>query len=1089
MPVTPDSLAAVDGHWAVESVDIETREIAFNGASIRVVASAVGEQFDLLEANSDALGDPFGSSLGHLASAYEVASIEKFSALFSDYEGERPDKNFAQAGASRAFELLRTLPLPDSFERRVFHVLHLASLAYCSDRWTELRGWLREHDSQIAPEFEHDGSWESQLLTSIYDCWLRLLRKRDWEDVDQIAGLIADLRRDQADLEPEALGGDDISRGHTALRLVAMYHWAKASEMLATYFLQGEPRTIQVELDRHFDAAIRAAGAAHDARLEVLLRWLHVAGRQMSANALWRIADLGDSRITRFIETGARRGMFEFLPPQRVAIAEQGLLDPAHLAVVVDLPTSGGKTLLAELRMMQALNVFRDEHAWVAYVAPTRALVSQLTRRLRRDLGPVGVRVEQLTPAVDLDAFEEALLKGPEDPQNAFDVLVLTPEKLDLLVRGKRIERKLCLVVLDEAHNIEDAERGLGIELLLANVQRDHQEARFLLMMPHVDNAADLAAWLGADRGKSVSLGTTAWQPNDRVVGMFWPQEEPGRGDWSMRFKSLVTAPGSMRVPGESKVGETRPIARSKSQMSALGIQAAAMSKVMSDRGTSIAMAQTIPNCWTMAREVAEKLAPIDSPRLMLVRKFLADEISPDFELIELLGRGVGVHHTGLSDDTKSLIEWLAETGELKVLCATPGIAQGINFPVSSLFIGSLSLPGMGAGRMPKRTFWNLAGRAGRVDQDPVGVVGIAAGDSPESITKFVSEATESLVSRLAVLLREIDEAGRLAQLPALIHGEQWDDFRSYVAHLWNTHQDLEAVLAESEALLRSTFGFSRLRASANPSDRRRADALLTATVQYAAELSEHPENATLTDSTGFAPEGVRTAILEMQKVETPLDAGAWSPESLFGGTGESALPELIGVMLRIPQLANLTELERDGLRRSEIARLTSDWVAGKSIDEIARAYFDAEADLTAAITRTCKAIYRTIGYAATWGISALSKMPGAGIDFDELSDSELRAINNLPAMLYHGVSTESGVLMRINSAPRAVAEALGEKFTATYGDIPVGNQIEASREYLQGLRDEDWEGVRPSNSPMTGADYKTLWSLLSSGSEPTAET
>src|SRR5215204_2812905 len=55
------------------------------------------------------------------------------------------------------------------------------------------------------------------------------------------------------------------------------------------------------------------------------------------------------------------------------------------------LPTSGGKTVLAQFRMLQALNQFADDDGWVAYVAPTRALVSQITRRLRTDFEPLGI--------------------------------------------------------------------------------------------------------------------------------------------------------------------------------------------------------------------------------------------------------------------------------------------------------------------------------------------------------------------------------------------------------------------------------------------------------------------------------------------------------------------------------------------------------------------------------------------------------------------------------------------------------------------------------------------------------------------------
>ena len=53
-----------------------------------------------------------------------------------------------------------------------------------------------------------------------------------------------------------------------------------------------------------------------------------------------------------------------------------------------------------------------------------------------------------------------------------------------------------------------------------------------------------------------------------------------------------------------------------------------------------------------------------------------------------------------------------------------------------------------------------------------------------------------------------------------------------------------------------------------------------------------------------------------------------------------------------------------------------------------------------------------------------------SGIDFDaKLSEADKRRLNSLPAMIYHGVSSEDAVLMRMNSAPRSAAEALGSLY------------------------------------------------------------
>ncbi len=343
-----------------------------------------------------------------------------------------------------------------------------------------------------------------------------------------------------------------------------------------------------------------------------------------------------------------------------------------------------------------------------------------------------------------------------------------TPEKLDLVIRNSKVRRPLALVVLDEAHNIEDEDRGLRIELLLATIKRDQRDASFLLLTPDVPNSDELASWLAPGAGRSIRVGTTGWVPNDRLVGMYDAAAADGgrRGDWALSFEVLHTPRNTVQLPGTYVVGSTRPIAVPLSGANQ-SIQTAAMANTFSIRGTSIAIARDIPGSWSMARRIAEAI-PDDtetSDEVALVQRFLRTEVSEEFELVQLLAKGVGVHHAGLSDEARGLIEWLAEIGRLRVLCATTTIVQGINFPVSSIFLASRFLPSRGSPEMPVRSFWNLAGRAGRTDQDSVGVVGLAAGEDAAAVRAYVARSSGDLVSRLSTMLGELEAAGRLGDL------------------------------------------------------------------------------------------------------------------------------------------------------------------------------------------------------------------------------------------------------------------------------------------------------------------------------------
>lgn len=1076
--ITADSLHQVDQHWAVRAVGEENVARALEVAKVRVLRSAVGTQMTIV--SEELATDP--ALVERVAFAYELAAIDGLQAFLypSGEEVDLRKRSQTQAGTFQAYALRRTLPIPSGAEERIFHILHLSGLAYCGDQWTDLRRWLKDHHREVTSPSAADATWDRRVLYRLFDCWVRLLRKQGWDDVDGVREIVAGLRKDQELYETTALDSSDRATAQAlALRLIALYHWAKATELLAVFTLQGQPVGIDSELDKHFEAARRAAAGAQDATLEILLHWLHATSRRMVAASLWKVAQAVNARVSRFVKSITKtRSMFELLPPQRAALQEQGLLDQASRAVVVDLPTSGGKTTLAQFRMLQALNQFDEEKGWVAYVAPTRALVAQLTRRLREDFGPLDIRVEQLTGAIEIDVFEETMLTSSAETV-PFHILVSTPEKLQLVIRNKKVQRPLALVVLDEAQGIEEEVRGLRIELLLATIKRDCERANFLLLMPYVPNADVLARWLGGDAGKTISIGTSPWQPNERAVGLFRAiKEDSVRGGWTLQFETLTTTPKTIHLRGQHQVGLVKPLNIPFSKAKGLSIQAGAMARVFSERGTSIAVAQQIDHVWSVARAVSDSLHPFEHvpPEIALAQRFLRTEISPSFELVEMLGRGVGVHHTGLSDETRTLMEWLAEIGVLRVLCTTTTLIHGINFPVASIFLATRKYPY--GKEMSSRTFWNLAGRAGRVNQESVGIVGLAAGSDPTGSRKFVSDATGDLISRLIGLLDEVEQQGSLSNLSTVIEQDQWSDFRCYVAHLWNEKRNLDAVLAEAEQLLRNTFGFSVLQGRSDRSSRDKTQALLKATGDYARKLASRPGPAALADATGFAPEGVASALAGLSQLQRKLTPADWEPASLFSWAASSALPSLVGIMMRIPEIrVGLTEIGSEGLSHKHIADITRAWVEGRSIQEIAGEFFKSKTN-TEAISSACKAIYKVLTNNGPWGLSALCKI--SGIDFEQLPPEERRRINSLPAMVYHGVNTEAAVLMRMNSVPRSIAESLGMEFVRRTGAPADLQTVGVARSFLRTLNDSDWGSLAPRGAAMSGEDYRQVWGRLS---------
>lgn len=86
------------------------------------------------------------------------------------------------------------------------------------------------------------------------------------------------------------LRGNDGHEKARASRLVALYHWAKGTELLSVCMLRGEPGSVSTQLDQQFEGARTAALNSGDPSLEVILSWLHVGARKMVAGSLWAVA-------------------------------------------------------------------------------------------------------------------------------------------------------------------------------------------------------------------------------------------------------------------------------------------------------------------------------------------------------------------------------------------------------------------------------------------------------------------------------------------------------------------------------------------------------------------------------------------------------------------------------------------------------------------------------------------------------------------------------------------------------------------------------------------------------------------------------
>jgi len=121
--------------------------------------------------------------------------------------------------------------------------------------------------------------------------------------------------------------------------------------------------------------------------------------------------------------------------------------------------------------------------------------------------------------------------------------------------------------------------------------------------------------------------------------------------------------------------------------------------------------------------------------------------------LSRLVRHGIGVHHAGMLPRYRRLVETLAQAGLLKVICGTDTLGVGINVPIRTVLLTSLSkYDGNVTRLLQAREFHQIAGRAGRAGFDDRGMVVVQApehvianeralakvGDDPKKRRKFV---------------------------------------------------------------------------------------------------------------------------------------------------------------------------------------------------------------------------------------------------------------------------------------------------------------------------------------------------------------
>jgi len=229
-------------------------------------------------------------------------------------------------------------------EYAVFEYIKIISFGYLGEGWHLVRQYLKNQQSKI-DHLPITEDWNSRLLKVSFKALVGLIRKNDWNDINESIHQIEILRSEQTPFEENFLNQvKEEIRPYGASELVSLYHFAKSIEILAKYLIEGRPLEPESQMQFHIGYAKEFAVKSENISLQLLFQFFEAFSFKLIRNTIWYNTRGINSRISRFnkfISEKEHQGVFELLYPQKEALGE--IFNPAYNAVVVNLPTSSGK--------------------------------------------------------------------------------------------------------------------------------------------------------------------------------------------------------------------------------------------------------------------------------------------------------------------------------------------------------------------------------------------------------------------------------------------------------------------------------------------------------------------------------------------------------------------------------------------------------------------------------------------------------------------------------------------------------------------------------------------------------------------------
>jgi len=354
-------------------------------------------------------------------------------------------------------------------------------------------------------------------------------------------------------------------------------------------------------------------------------------------------------------------------------------------------PTSAGKTYIL---MEYLTNLYlKSNEINACIVVPTKALISQLMLDFSERFLNEGISdVQIITTTTQIDQLLEKRKKR---------LFIFTQERLQYLLFTKpQSTTKLSVLIVDEAQKLNDGSRGIILESTIIEAIKRNPGIQLVCSSPLANNPERIGSILQHRQ----NIVKTNFSP----VPQFIYDVSINRN--KLELKILLD--GTFK-PIETNISITKPTSKHK--------QIALISSILGKDQKNIIFANGPKAAMKIAEALMEYTTPKGSGNIDDFVEFIDEEVHPLYRLKKYIIHGIAYHFSDMPVHIRTKVEELYKLQDIDYLCCTSTLLEGVNLPARNIFVHN---PMEGINNpMTNQSFWNLVGRAGRLNKELAGSI------------------------------------------------------------------------------------------------------------------------------------------------------------------------------------------------------------------------------------------------------------------------------------------------------------------------------------------------------------------------------